>query len=85
MPVGGAGLKQAVPELQRVIEQAGRDPAEVRVVPFGTMPTEGKLDHYRSLGISEVVLRVPSGTDDEMLGALDRLAVFVDEFGRDDG
>jgi probable F420-dependent oxidoreductase len=85
MPIGGAGLKEAVPELQRVVEQAGRDPAGVRVVPFGTMPTDGKLDHYRSLGISEVVLRVPSGNDSEMLGALDRLAAFVDEFGRDDG
>ena len=78
-------MQEALPQLARVTEQAGRDPASVRVVPFGTMPTAGKLDHYRSLGVSEVVLRVPSGTADEMLGALDRLAVFVDEFGRDDG
>jgi probable F420-dependent oxidoreductase len=85
MPIGGAGLKEALPQLARVTEQAGRDPASVRVVPFGTMPTAGKLDHYRSLGLGEVVLRVPSGTADEMLGALDRLAVFVDEFGGDRG
>jgi alkanesulfonate monooxygenase SsuD/methylene tetrahydromethanopterin reductase-like flavin-dependent oxidoreductase (luciferase family) len=85
MPVGGAGLNEALPQLARVAEQAGRDPASVRVVPFGTVPTAGKLDHYRSLGLREVVLRVPSGTADEMLGALDRLAVFVDEFGGDGG
>jgi alkanesulfonate monooxygenase SsuD/methylene tetrahydromethanopterin reductase-like flavin-dependent oxidoreductase (luciferase family) len=85
MPVGGAGLKEALPELAQVTEQAGRDPASVRVVPFGTTPTAGKLDHYRSVGLREVVLRVPSGTADEMLGALDRLAVFLDEFGGDDG
>ncbi len=84
MPIGGAGLKEALPRLWRAAEQTGRDPAGLRVMPFGTMPTAGKLDHYRSLGVRDVVLRVPSGTADEMLGALDRLAVFVDEFGGGD-
>jgi hypothetical protein len=35
------------------------------------VPTEGKLEHYASLGVTEVVLRVPSGTDDEMRRVLD--------------
>jgi probable F420-dependent oxidoreductase len=85
MPIGGSGLKESLPRLQRCAERSGRDPAELRVIPFGTVPTEGKLDHYRSLGVTEVVLRLPGGASEEMLTALDRLAAFVDEFGADDG
>jgi probable F420-dependent oxidoreductase len=85
IPVGGGGLRESLPRLRQVAERAGRDPAGLRVVPFGTVPSEGKLDHFRSLGVAEVVLRVPSGTSEEMRRALDRLAVFVDEFGTDDG
>ncbi|MBV8463869.1 MAG: LLM class F420-dependent oxidoreductase [Acidimicrobiales bacterium] len=81
MPVGGAGLGDALPRLQRLAEHHGRDPAALRVVPFGTVPTAGKLDHYRSLGVSEVVLRVPAGPAGQMLAALDALAAFVGEFG----
>jgi hypothetical protein len=33
-----------------------------------------KLEHYGSLGITEVVLELPAGTRDEMLARLDVLA-----------
>jgi probable F420-dependent oxidoreductase len=77
MPVGGAGLGASVAELRRVFEAAGRDPATLHVVPFGTVPSEGKLEHYASLGVTEVVLRVPSGADDEMRRVLDDYTRFV--------
>ena len=56
IPIGGAGVREALPQLHRAVEAAGRDPAAVRVVPFGTIPDPGKLDHYASIGIDEVVL-----------------------------
>ena len=43
----------------------GRDPGPIRVVPFGTVPTDEKLAHYQAQGIDEVVLRVPSGSADD--------------------
>jgi probable F420-dependent oxidoreductase len=84
MPVGGAGLSDALPRLHRAVEGHGRDPGSVRVVPFGTLPTPGKLDHYRALGIRDVVFRVPSGTADTMLPVLDDYARYVTTFGGDD-
>jgi probable F420-dependent oxidoreductase len=74
MPIGGRGIREALPDLRRAAERAGRDPAALRVVPFGTDPSPGKLDYYASLGIDEVALRVPSGGADEVLPVLDRYA-----------
>lgn len=82
LPIGGAGLARAVPALRRTAEQAGRDPATVRVVPFGTVPTPGKLELYRTLGVDEVVLRVPSAPRDAVLAALDEYARYVVEGSR---
>jgi probable F420-dependent oxidoreductase len=84
MPIGGSGLAEALPRLRRAVEDRGRDPEEIRVVPFGTVPTDEKLAHYRSKGIREVVLRVPSGSADAMLPVLDQHAALVDRFGGDD-
>jgi probable F420-dependent oxidoreductase len=81
LPIGGAGLSEALPRLRRAVEEGGRDPLAIRVVPFGTVPTEAKLDHYRSQGIDEVVLRVPSGGASSMLAVLDDHARFLDRFG----
>ncbi|GGT50053.1 TIGR03619 family F420-dependent LLM class oxidoreductase [Actinomadura citrea] len=72
MPIGGAGVREALPALRRACEDAGR--AMVPVVPFGTLPTPGKLDHFASLGIEEVVLRVPAGDRDSVLPVLDGYA-----------
>jgi probable F420-dependent oxidoreductase len=77
MPIGGAGLAEALPALRRAFEAVGRDPATLHLVPFGTVPSEGKLEHYASLGVTEVVLRVPSGGADEMRRILDDYARFL--------
>ena len=71
IPVGGAGVKEAMADLHRAAEDAGRDPAEIRVVPFGTLPTAEKLEYYGSLGITETVLRLPAAGRDEVLRTLD--------------
>jgi probable F420-dependent oxidoreductase len=71
IPIGGAGIRAVLPDLHRAMEAAGRDPAAVRVVPFGTVPDPGKLEYYESLGVTEVVLHVPSAPRDQVLPVLD--------------
>ncbi|GAA2805533.1 TIGR03619 family F420-dependent LLM class oxidoreductase [Nonomuraea dietziae] len=70
MPIGGKGIKAALPALREVA-------ATARVIPFGTLPTQGKLDYYASLGVEEVVLSLPSGPGDEVLPVLDQYATFL--------
>ena len=45
---------------------------------------DDKLAQYQSLGVDEVVLRVPSGSADEMLAVLDHHATYLPRFGGDD-
>ena len=71
IPIGGAGVRAALPDLHRACEAAGRDPAAMRVVPFGTLPDPGKLEYYASIGVTEIVLRVPTGDADTVLPVLD--------------
>ena len=78
IPIGGAGVREALPQLHRAVEAAGRDPATVRVVPFGTIPDPGKLDYYASIGIDEVVLRVPAGDRDAVVPVLDDYSKLVE-------
>jgi probable F420-dependent oxidoreductase len=85
MPIGGSGVSDAVPVLRQAFEAAGRDPDLARVMPFGTIPTEAKLDYFARLGIDEVVLRVPSGSRSEILEVLDAHAAHVARFAGSDG
>ncbi|MFG1999442.1 LLM class F420-dependent oxidoreductase [Spirillospora sp. NPDC048911] len=72
MPIGGAGIREALPELRAACEKAGRE--TVPVIPFGTVPTPEKLEYYARLGVEEVVLRVPAAGRDEVLPVLDGYA-----------
>ena len=78
IPIGGAGVRAALAELRRACEVAGRDPASVRVVPFGTVPDPGKLEYYAGIGIDEVVLRLPSAGPDRVLATLDEYVTLLD-------
>lgn len=77
LPIGGAGVRDALPALRAAAEAAGRDPASLRIVPFGTLPDAGKLAYYAELGITEVVLRVPTADADGVRRTLDDYAQFV--------
>lgn len=79
IPIGGAGLAEAVPQLRAAFEDAGRDPATLRVVPFGSLPTHEKLDHFEAVGVTECVFRVPSADRDTVLKVLDEQQVLVAE------
>jgi probable F420-dependent oxidoreductase len=78
IPIGGSGLTDALPRLRRLAEAAGRDPDRLSVVPFGTIATVAKLEHYARLGIEEVVLRVRAGSPHEVRAQVESLAPLVD-------
>jgi len=79
LPIGGAGIREALPELRRAFEGRGRDPAGLEVVPLGVFPTEAKLAHYAASGVTEAVLRLPSAPRDQVLPVLDAYAEFLDD------
>lgn len=79
MPMGVRGLEESATRLRREAEAAGRDPATIQIVPFGTGPNHGKFDHFEKLDVSEVLFNLPHGRRDEVLPELDRIAAFVSE------
>src|SRR5262245_15514335 len=80
IPIGGAGLRAALPELRRAFEARGRDPGGLQVVPMGVFPDEGKLAYYREQGVTECVLRLPSAPRERVLPVLDDYARHVDRY-----
>jgi probable F420-dependent oxidoreductase len=77
IPIGGAGLREALPALRAAFEARGRDPAALHVVPMGVLPTREKLDHYAAAGVTEAVLRLPSAPRDAVLPVLDAYAKYL--------
>ncbi len=76
LPIGGGGLRDALPALHAAWAEAGRAGAP-QVIPFGTVPSQQKLAYYESIGCAEVVLRVPSVGRDEALCTLDSYVTHV--------
>ena len=70
-------MADVIPRLHRLTEERGRNPADIAVIPFGTIGSAAKLEHYAALGIKEVVLRVPSGNADEIRAELDSLMALL--------
>lgn len=77
IPIGGSGLAEAIPRYRAALDAAGRDPATARVVPFGSLPTPEKLEHFARIGVTECVLRVPSAPAHEVLAVLDAHAALI--------
>jgi probable F420-dependent oxidoreductase len=81
IPIGGAGMGEALPRLKAAVEEAGRDPGELELIPFWSVPDPGKLDHYAEIGATEVVFMLPSAGRDRILPLLDRYGELI--AGRD--
>ena len=77
IPIGGGGIRAALDDLRRACDEHDRDVDSLRIVPFGTIPDHGKLDYYASLGIHEIVLRIPGGARDDVLPVLDEYRELV--------
>jgi probable F420-dependent oxidoreductase len=71
MPIGGAGLRESLPELRAAMEERGRDPDSLQIVPLGILPDREKLAYYAEIGVTEAVLRLPSAPRDRVLPVLD--------------
>jgi len=80
MPIGGAGMAAALEDLRKRFDANGRDPNAMHVVPFGVHPSDEKLDYYRGLGVTEVVLRLPAAQRDAVLPVLDRFVPYVERY-----
>ncbi len=74
IPIGGAGVNKQRPALNAAMEAAGRDPAELTIIPFGVLPDPGKVAYYEESGFDEVVFRVPPAPAEKVLPIMDRLA-----------
>jgi probable F420-dependent oxidoreductase len=77
LPIGGAGVKQALKTLGAAFEARGRDPRSLHIVPMGILPTAQKLAHYEEIGVTEAVLRLPSASREEVLPVLDEYAKYL--------
>ncbi len=77
IPIGGRGLKEAIPELHRAMEEREREPSSLHIVPMGILPDARKLEFYRSLGVSEAVLRLPSASRDRVMTVLDEFTSYL--------
>jgi probable F420-dependent oxidoreductase len=77
IPVGGAGLTEAIPRLHDAVAAAGRDPASVEVITLGSLPAAGKLDHFERIGVAECVFNLPSAQRDIVLPLLDDQAALI--------
>ena len=75
VPIGGHGLRENIPKLRAVAEDAGRDPASIRVtVAMDAPPDPVRLERLAGLGVERVVLWLPSAGADVVLPILDRYA-----------
>lgn len=74
IPIGGAGLAEAIPRYKDAVAAAGRDPEAMRIVPFGSLPSPAKLEHFASIGVTECVFRIPSAPRDGVMPVLDEQA-----------
>ena len=79
IPIGGAGLTEAIPRYKEAVAAAGRDPEAMQIIPFGSVPTAPKLAHFAEIGVTECVFRIPSAPADEVLPVLDEQAALVAE------
>ena len=80
IPIGGRGIKASLPLLRAEYEKVGRDPDTITVIPFGSLPDQGKLEYFASFGIEEIVLGVDPGPRDVVLPLLDRYAKEIANF-----
>ena len=80
IPIGGSGLTEAIPRFREVVADHGRDPLDMEIVPFGSLPTGPKLEHFERIGVTEVVMRLPTAPSDVVLPILSDQARLVASF-----
>ncbi len=81
MPIVGraANFGDRIEELQRLAEEAGRDP--IPVTSFGTPPNLEAVEEMASLGVHRCIFGLPAAPAEEVLPLLDRQASIIEAFG----
>lgn len=78
MPHGSSGLGDSMAALAQACDALGRDPATVATVPFGMLPTEGKVERILGLGVTDVVTLLEVDGRDEVHRQLEAHAAVFD-------
>ncbi|HVC59879.1 MAG TPA: LLM class F420-dependent oxidoreductase [Acetobacteraceae bacterium] len=63
-----------LPQFHELARAAGRDPASLPITIFRVPDRLDRLQHYRDLGVTRVVISLPAAKEDEILPILDRWA-----------
>ncbi|HEX4865169.1 MAG TPA: LLM class F420-dependent oxidoreductase [Acidimicrobiales bacterium] len=79
IPIGGAGLTDSISRLRDAVAATGRDPSDLEIIAFGSLPDHGKLDHFQEIGVTECVFRLPTDAEPEVMKRLDRYSELIDE------
>jgi probable F420-dependent oxidoreductase len=67
-----------LPEFRKMAQEAGRDPASIPITIWGATEDRDLLRRYQDLGVSRVIVTLPSKPADAVLGRLDRWAALID-------
>ena len=80
MPIVGRSenFGDRIEELQRLAEEAGRDP--IPVATFGTPPNLEAVEEMASLGVHRCIFGLPAAPADVVLPLLDRQASIIEAF-----
>ncbi|MFT5223657.1 MAG: putative F420-dependent oxidoreductase [Glaciecola sp.] len=78
IPHGSSGLETSMAQLHATCESGGRDPATVATIPFGVLPTPGKIQRLLDLGIREIVTLVDGSSRDVAMRTLDEQSATLD-------
>jgi probable F420-dependent oxidoreductase len=77
-PIGPRTIMEGLPALQKAFEDAGRDPATIRLHGFDPRGEPDLVEHYASLGVERLVLNIAPHDRDGLERILDELAPLVD-------
>lgn len=70
-------LARLLPGVRARWEDGGRRAEDLQVVPAMVRPSPAKMDHYRDLGVNEVVLQLPYADWSSVLRTLDGYARYL--------
>ena len=82
IPVGDAeGALRHMPDVRKLAEEAGRDPASIEVSVYYTAPDPDLLKRLRDGGIARAIFGVPSEPREKVLPILDHYRTVVQQLG----
>jgi len=83
IPIGGRGdeIAEQLPRFREMARRADRDPAELEVSVFGSVPNHDVVARYRDAGVARVVFSLPPADRDAIHPILDDCARVAREIG----